>query len=276
MLRNAARIALAFVIVGIAACGGSAAPGMASTHDGSTRIVNGEPTGSAYGNVGAVMFDFASDGLDADDWFCSGSLIAPTVFLTAAHCLEFLPAKAQIYVTFKPTVADGVATAIPATSFHFDPLYGHDSSNPHDIGVVLLPAKRTKGITPLQLPPAGYLDQLAQKNGLKDQKFINVGYGGDVPTTGQPIITYDGVRKWSVSTYMALEANWLWLSMNAATGNGGDCYGDSGGPKLLASNPNMVLALVVTGDAICRATTKDYRVDSPTARAFLGGYVSLP
>src|SRR5438876_4186169 len=127
------------------------------------------------------MFDFASDGLDADDWFCSGSLIAPTVFLTAAHCLEFLPGNAQIYVTFKPTVADGVATAIPATSFHFDPLYGHDQSNPHDIGVVLLPAKRTRGITPLRLPPAGYLDQLADKNGLKDQKFINVALRGRRP-----------------------------------------------------------------------------------------------
>lgn len=258
-----------------AACGES--PSLApADRGGAARIVNGTPTGASYGNVGAVMYDFRADGLDADDWFCTGSLISPTVFLTAAHCLEFLPASAQVYVTFSPSAAEGVDSAIPATSFHFDPLYGHDSSNPHDIGVVLLPSKRTRGITPLQLPPAGYLDSLAAKNGLKDAKFINVGYGGDAPTTGQPIITYDGVRKSSVSTYMALEANWLWLSMNAATGNGGDCYGDSGGPKLLASNPNMVLALVVTGDANCRATTKDYRVDSPTARAFLGAYVTLP
>jgi hypothetical protein len=258
-----------------AACGESTSLSP-NERGGSTRIVNGTPTGSAYGNVGAVMYDFRGDGLDADDWFCTGSLISPTVFLTAAHCLEFLPANAQVYVTFSPSAAEGVSTAIAATSFHFDPLYGHDSSNPHDIGVVLLPSKRTRGITPLQLPPAGYLDALAAQNGLKGAKFINVGYGGDAPTTGQPIITYDGVRKSSVSTYMALEANWLWLSMTAATGDGGDCYGDSGGPKLLASNPNMVLALVVTGDANCRATTKDYRVDSPTARAFLAGYVSLP
>jgi len=77
-----------------------------------------------------------------------------------------------VYVTFSPSAAEGVATAIPAKEFHFDPLYGHDQSNPHDVGVVLLPAKRTRGITPLQLPPAGYLDQLAEKNRLKDQKFL--------------------------------------------------------------------------------------------------------
>src|SRR2546428_9258835 len=109
---------------------------------------------------------------------------------------------------------------MPGKEFHFDPLYGHDQTNPHDVGVVLLPAKRTRGITPLQLPPAGYLDQLAEKNRLKDQKFLNVGYGGDGPTTGQPIVTYDGVRKVSTSTDMALGANCRWSSKDAATGNG--------------------------------------------------------
>ena len=69
------------------------------------------------------------------------SLVSPTVYLTAAHCLEFLPADAQIYVNFSPSAAD-LAGAIPATAFHFDPLYGHDSANPHDIGVVILPAKK--------------------------------------------------------------------------------------------------------------------------------------
>jgi len=267
---------LVALCIAAVACGGSAPANLSARALRGNGIVNGDPTGSAYGNVGAVMFDFAGDGLDADDWFCTGSLISPTVFLTAAHCLEFLPADAQVYVTFSPSAAQGVATAIAATAFHFDPLYGHDSADPHDIGVVLLPAKKTRGITPFKLPAAGYLDQAAAQNGLKDQKFLNVGYGGDATRTGQPTISYDGVRKVSVSTYMALEKNWLWLSMNSSTGDGGDCYGDSGGPKLLASKPDTVLALVVTGDANCRATTKDYRVDSPSARAFLAGYVALP
>lgn len=276
MPRSFGFVALGVLATSAIACGDPGASSRISRGERSSAIVNGTPTGSAYGNVGALMFDFADDGLDADDWFCTGSLISPTVLLTAAHCLDFLPANARVYVTFAASAAEGVANAILATAFHFDPQFSQKQGDPHDIGVVILPAKRTKGITPMQLPTAGLLDQLSQKNGLKGQQFLNIGYGGTVPTTGQPIVTYDGVRKVSQSTFMALEAAWLWLSMNAHTGDGGDCYGDSGGPKVFVSNPNMVVALVVTGDFVCRATTKDYRVDTSEARAFLGAYVALP
>jgi hypothetical protein len=37
-----------------------------------------------------------------------------------------------------------------------------------------------------------------------------------------------------------------------------------------------VAAITITGDAICRATNVDYRLDTPPARAFLGQYVTLP
>jgi hypothetical protein len=36
------------------------------------------------------------------------------------------------------------------------------------------------------------------------------------------------------------------------------------------------VALTVTGDAVCRATDKTYRLDTKAARAFLSGYVTLP
>jgi hypothetical protein len=61
--------------------------------------------------------------------------------------------------------------------------------------------------------------------------------------------------------------------MNVSTGDGGTCYGDSGGPHFLGST---VVALTVTGDTWCKATDKDYRVDTAQARAFLSGYVDLP
>jgi hypothetical protein len=76
---------------------------------------------------------------------------------------------------------------------------------------------------------------------------------------------------------MGLQQYWLGLLMNtSATGLGGDCYGDSGGPKFLKTNPGVVYATVTTGDYNCRATTWDYRTDTDAARAFLGQYVTLP
>jgi len=49
--------------------------------------VNGTPTGTTYGAVGALLFDYNKDGvLNGDHPVCTGGLISPTVFLTAAHC----------------------------------------------------------------------------------------------------------------------------------------------------------------------------------------------
>ena len=240
-------------------------------------IIGGTPTGTGFGAVGAPMLDFAGDGLDPDDWFCTGSLISPTVFLTAAHCLDFFPAGTQLYVTFRPSTAEVPKYAIAATGYQADPLYGFNQNDPHDIGVIFLPATKTKGITPLTLPPAGYLDALNQKNGLNNTIFLNVGYGGDGQHTGKPVITYSGIRKISRSPFQNLEPAWLLLNMNSsATGLGGDCYGDSGGPKFIEGNTSMVVATVITGDFACRATSKDYRLDTPNARTFLSHYVKLP
>jgi hypothetical protein len=61
--------------------------------------------------------------------------------------------------------------------------------------------------------------------------------------------------------------------MNQATGDGGTCYGDSGGPHFLGS---VVVSVTVTGDVWCKATDKTYRVDTKPARDFLAGFVRLP
>jgi hypothetical protein len=48
-------------------------------------------------------------------------------------------------------------------------------------------------------------------------------------------------------------------------------------PQLVAIfGGQVVVAITVTGDAPCRATDVDYRTDTPSARAFLATYVSLP
>ena len=64
----------------LAAAGGIGAAGPA------LAITNGTADGNGHPNVGALVADSAySDGT----WtYCSGTLISPTVFLTAAHCAE--------------------------------------------------------------------------------------------------------------------------------------------------------------------------------------------
>jgi hypothetical protein len=246
---------------------------------GPSFIVNGEPTGTSYSSVGALLFDWDKNGIEGNDLFCTGSLVSPTVFVTAAHCVVTpdTPPGSQFYVTFAPDLLAKNIKIIKATGYAYDPLYGHDQANLHDLAVILLPASSTKGMTPLQLPAAGELDRLAAQGALSKTLFVNVGYGSSASRTGPPSFPWDGKRSMSKSEFMGLQPTWLGLLMNtSATGEGGDCYGDSGGPKFLDGNPNRIYATVTTGDVPCRATTWDWRLDTPEARAFLGKFVALP
>jgi hypothetical protein len=267
-------------LLALAACADPSAPlDGARAASQPSFIVNGTPAGGAYPSVGALLLDFGKDGVNGDDALCTGSLISPTVFLTAAHCVvgPYTPPGSQFYVSFASDLYAKGMKVIAATGYVYDPEYGHDQAKLHDLAVVFLPASATKGMTPLSLPPAGYLDRLAAQGKLSKALFVNVGYGVSATRTGRPGFFYDGLKSTSKSEFMGLQPTWLGLLMNtSATGEGGDCYGDSGGPKFLDGNPNMVLATVTTGDYNCRATTWDWRVDTPEARGFLGKYVPLP
>jgi hypothetical protein len=241
-------------------------------------IQGGEPTGdSRYANVGGLLVDFAPRGLTGDDLVCTGSLIAPDVFLTAAHCVVGWPQGIQFHVSFASDLYDRRAKFIAATGWVRDPRYGHDQANLHDLALVFLPSGSTRGITPVKLPTLGALDALAAKGELSKTMFVNVGYGVSANRTGVPQFGYDGLRSMSLSEFMGLQPTWLGLLMNAsATGEGGDCYGDSGGPKFIDGDDTVIYATVTTGDMNCRATTWDWRLDTREAREFLGQYVKLP
>ena len=271
--------AIAIAAITTAACSDRAPSPITAPSDPSL-IVNGQPTGSnLYPNVGALLFDFFGDGITGDDEWCTGSLISPTVFLTAAHCVvtPYTPPGSQFYVSFSPDLYAGSFKFVAATGYVYDPQYGHDQANLHDLALVFLPTGSTRGLTPLQLPPAGYLDGLKASGVINSLIFVNVGYGTSSTKTGQPAFPYDGKRSYSESEFMGLQPTWLGLLMNSsATGLGGDCYGDSGGPKFVSGNSSMIVATVTTGDYPCRATTWDWRLDTPDARAFLGRYLRLP
>jgi len=234
-------------------------------------ITNGGPDGNGHPEVGALLAQQAfSDGTWEE---CTGTLIAPRVFLTAAHCDLGVN---RVEVTFASTFDRATSTTYWGT-WHADPAFNQSQSDPHDIAVVMLD-KAVRGITPAQLPAA---NSLAGVTG--DQQFTSVGYGAQAVTNGPGGKTfhYSDVRFVAVGTLNSLPGNdsWLRISQNASTGNGGTCYGDSGGPNFLgagAGETRIVAATTITGDTPCRSTNVDYRLDTASARAFLSQYVTLP
>jgi len=159
-----------------------------------------------------------------------------------------------------------------------DPRYRGAQSDPFDVAVVVFSAPLTT-ITPARLPTANLLDQLNADGTLKTTTFTAVGYGSLLPTNGPggKTYTYTDIRNVATGSLNSLTKTWLRLTQNASTGNGGTCYGDSGGPNFLGGpTSHLLVATTITGDTACRSTNVDYRLDTETARAFLGQFVSLP
>ena len=229
-------------------------------------VTYGSPDGNAHPAVGGLVADSAySDGT----WlYCSGSLISPTVFLTAAHCAEGSESS-KVRVTFSSAYKDGDPTY--TGTFHGDPLYNQSQSDPHDIAVVVLD-KAVKGITPVTLPKANSLSALTNTS-----RIDMVGYGSYLVTNGPGghSLYYNDVRMAATGTVNSVDPSWLRISENPAKGDAGGCYGDSGGPNFLAGT-NIEAATTITGDMWCRSTNVAYRLDTPSARSFLAGYVALP
>lgn len=246
-------------------------------------ITYGEPDGNDHPFVGSMVLRLA-DG-SVFQW-CSGTLIAPQVFLTASHCTApVAPVLAEnpgseMLVTFDPTISENGTyyTGTPVINPNF--LAGNGASDTGDIGVILLD-QAPPGITPAQLPEAGLLDELKASHVLLHTRFTAVGYGTirEVKTTGFQGILDNLDRNRVEQGFNSLTKAWLNLPMTLSTGDGGTCYGDSGGPHFIhldGEETTIVASITVTGDAPCVAFDKTYRTDTAAARAFLADYVTLP
>ena len=241
---------------------------------------------NTYSNVGAFVVQSPTGQIFP---ICTGTLIAPNVFLTASHCTLFYtndlaPLGYTAYVSFDKSIAFGDLTnlkktsLIPVTQVVSNPNYNQSQSDSGDIAVLIIPENYTRGITPAQLPTCGLLDQLVAQNGLKNAVFTAAGYGLQNRVVGGGVPYFQDInpipRMYSFSSFNSLNGGYLRLSQNPSTGNGGTCFGDSGGPIFLTVNGQQTLvAITITGDTVCRSTNVTYRLDTASARQFFQ-YVS--
>jgi trypsin len=236
---------------------------------------------NTFSNTGAFIVKDPSTGEIFP--ICSGTMITSNVFLTASHCTayfsqELAPQGIVAYVSLDPLIPFGAATSnttklLAVSHVVTNPNYSQSQSDSGDIGVLIL-QKDVHGVTPATLPACGLLNQLSAQNGLKTATFTNAGYGLQNRVVGGGVPFYQDLnpvpRMFSFSSFNSLNGGYLRLSQNPSTGNGGTCFGDSGGPNfMMLDGRQLIVSITITGDSVCRSTNVDYRLDIISAQSFL-------
>lgn len=223
---------------------------------------------------------------------CSGSLLTPTVFLTAGHCTEDV-ASANIYfqqdaganydpetqvdpITGYPeTCAAGTLGTLCATShelynYGFDDFAGFPDTK--DLGIVILDQ-------PIELDEygslaeVGSLDDLATARGTKSLTITASGYGLSYSSP----VAVESFRSRLMATG---RINNLTSHNNGGfnvqtNGNGkdkgGTCSGDSGGPIFYGGfTSNTIIGVTSFGlNAYCRGADFAYRTDTQAAQDWI-------
>jgi hypothetical protein len=215
---------------------------------------------------------------------CSGSLLTPTVFLTAGHCTA-LGTTARVYfqqdagANFDPATGIDPVTGYPdacagrtlgVTCATSDELYNYGFDdfasfpNTRDVGLVILDQ-------PIQLSEygalaaAGSLDRLATQRGRQDLTFTASGYG---LTKSNPVKVTSFRERLMAQARLtnlnsALTSGYNLQTNGNGAGRGGTCSGDSGGPVFYGGfESNTIVAVTSFGlNAYCRGTDFAYRTD---------------
>ena len=227
-------------------------------------ITNGDLDGDAHPSVG---FMIAKNAAGKPLGVCSGTLLSPTVFLTAGHCVQYPAVTADIW--FKPDLTDTAGNNLPNSGDAKGRTYTHPEYDPNnfttrDVGVVVLD-------TPVYDKPYGALPELNQfdawqkQRGLQDAVFTTVGYGVQklFPDAAGKI-EYQRLRMVATPKLVQLDSTLtgdysMIVSANASTG--GACRGDSGGPNFVGTS--NVIGGINSYDptGLCRGNSGIFRMD---------------
>jgi secreted trypsin-like serine protease len=202
-------------------------------------------------------------------WRCSGTLLSPTLFLTAGHCTEAPAAHVEIW--FDADVTNAAAQNYPFTGDvggapYTNPQYDPNAFFLFDLGVVVLDEPVDMDVYGA-LPSLDQLDALKTQRGKQDVTFTAVGYGLQQSFPDAASWKENNLRIRMVAHPKLNQINTpgftgdfsLLLSNNAHTG--GTCFGDSGGPNFLGDS-NVVAGVTSFGlNSTCAGTGGVYRVD---------------
>jgi hypothetical protein len=249
------RVTLVFALLAALCVVGSAFPVVGGTAD------------ETHPYVGAAI-QFQTRGGQSGYELCSGFLISPTKFVTAAHCFDPRPTAAPIQVTFDRVDAPAphVLTAInpiPGTIVNnpaFCPACGKSGTPLNDVAVITLATPQT-GRGQATLPGLGSNDALGS-----GQAVDVVGYGWSDVSHKAP--TAFGTRQ--VATTRTAGAGVLGDNYLALLTGPGACQGDSGAPDLIG-NVAVALTTFGNGNPDCNGIQYSQRLDLPAIQSFIAG-----